>query len=183
MWTALPAILGLGLAAAVGTISVPDKKGIALMMRKLVVAAAISSATLAGFGIGAAYVNAQSGATEELPAYHANPPSAPLPTTLDPKLFPDAQTQSVYALAAKEKDVLYQQPCYCRCDKHVGHKSLLDCYVDRHASVCDVCKKEAVYAYQQSKQGKTPAQIRAAIIHGKWKDADLSQYGTPATSK
>jgi hypothetical protein len=154
--TALAIILGLGLAAAVGTISVPDKKGIAPMMRKLVAAAAISSATLAGFGIGAAYVNAQSGATEELPAYHADPPSAPLPAALDPKLFPDAQTQSVYALAAKEKDVLYQQPCYCRSDKHVGRKSLLDCYVDRHASVCDVCKKEAVYAYQQSKQGKTP---------------------------
>ena len=55
--------------------------------------------------------------------------------------------------------------------------------MDRHASVCDVCKKEAVYGYQQSKQGKTPAQIRAAIIQGKWKDADLSKYDTPAAVK
>jgi len=153
------------------------------MMRKLFVAAAISGAALTGFGIGAAYVNAQSGVAEELPAYHANPPSAPLPATLDPKLFPDAQTQNIYALADREKAVLYQQPCYCHCDKHVGHKSLLDCYVDRHASVCDVCKKEALYAYQQSKRGKTPAQIRAAIIQGKWKDADLSKYDTPAAEK
>jgi hypothetical protein len=106
-----------------------------------------------------------------------------LPATLDPKLFPDAQNQNIYALAAKGKAVLYQQPCYCHCDKHAGHKSLFDCYMDRHASVCDVCKKEAVYAYQQSKQGKTPAQIRAAIIQGKWKEADLSKYDSPAAVK
>lgn len=152
-------------------------------MRKALVVVALASAAMVGFGVGAAYVNAQSGTAEELPAYHANPSSAPLPATLDPKLFPDAQNQNVYALAAKEKDVLYQQPCYCHCDKHVGHKSLLDCYVDRHASVCDVCKKEAVYAYQQSKLGKTPTQIRAAIIQGKWKDANLSKYDTPAAMK
>jgi hypothetical protein len=153
------------------------------MMRKLVVIVAISSAAVAGFGMGAAFVNAQSGAAEDLPAYHANPPSAPLPATLDPKIFPDAQTQNIYSLAAKVKPVLYQQPCYCHCDRHVGHKSLLDCYVDRHASVCDTCKKEAVYAYQQFKLGKTSAQIRAAIIDGKWKEADLTPYNVPATSK
>ena len=153
------------------------------MIRNAVVAATLASAALVGFGIGAAYVSAQSAGTEDLPAYHANPPSAPLPATLDPKLFPDAQNRNIYAVAAKEKAVLYQQPCYCRCDRHVGHKSLLDCYVDRHASVCDVCKKEAAYAYQQSKLGKTPAQIRAAIIQGKWKDADLSKYDAPAALK
>jgi hypothetical protein len=153
------------------------------MMRKVLWVAAVSSAALAGFGIGAAYVNAQGGAVEDLPAYHANPPSAPLPATLDPKLFPDAQTQNIYALAAKEKVVLYQQPCYCHCDRHVGHKSLLDCYVDRHASVCDVCKKEAVFAYQQSRLGKTPAQIRAAIIQGQWKEADIPQSSAPSPLK
>jgi hypothetical protein len=152
-------------------------------MRNLFLAGAISTALLAGFGTGVAIVNAQSGATEELPAYHANPPVLPLPATLDPKTFPDAENQKIYALAAKEKPVLYQQPCYCRCDKHAGHKSLLDCYVDRHGSVCDVCKKEAVFAYQQTKLGKTPAQIRAAIVQGKWKEADLTQYATPAVAK
>jgi hypothetical protein len=55
--------------------------------------------------------------------------------------------------------------------------------VDRHGSVCDVCKKEAVFAYQQTKLGKTPAQIRAAIVQGKWKEADLTQYATPAVAK
>jgi hypothetical protein len=65
----------------------------------------------------------------------------------------------------------------------VGHKSLLDCYVDKHASVCSVCKMEAVYAYQQTKLGKTPAQIREAIIQGKWRDVDLSKYNAPPSGK
>jgi hypothetical protein len=118
-----------------------------------------------------------------LPAYHASAPTEPLPDTLDPKQFPDAQTQNIYALAAKEKSVLYQQPCYCRCDKEVGHKSLLDCYVDAHASHCILCKKEAVFAYTETQAGKTAAQIRKEIMDGKWKTVDLSQYDTLAPAQ
>jgi len=60
-----------------------------------------------------------------IPAYHPSRPRGPLPDTLDPKQFADAETQNIYALAAKEKSVLYQLPCYCRCDKEVGHNSSL----------------------------------------------------------
>jgi uncharacterized protein with PCYCGC motif len=117
-------------------------------------------------------------APADVPAYHAARPHNPLPETLDPKQFPDAETQNIYALAAKEKAVLYQQPCYCRCDKEVGHKSLLDCYVDAHAAHCILCKKEAVFTYTETQAGKTAAQIRKEIMDGKWKDVDLSQYDT-----
>jgi hypothetical protein len=121
-------------------------------------------------------------APADVPAYHAARPHDALPETLDPKQFPDAETQNIYALAAKEKAVLYQQPCYCRCDKEVGHKSLLDCYVDTHAAHCILCKKEAVFAYTETQAGKTAAQIRKEIMDGKWKDVDLSKYDTlPAT--
>jgi Protein of unknown function with PCYCGC motif len=106
-----------------------------------------------------------------------------LPTTLDPQQFPEPLNRNVYALAARVKSVLYQQPCYCRCDRHVGHTSLLDCYRDNHGAMCDVCKKEAVYSYEQTKLGKTPAQIRAAIMKGAWKSVDLSKYGAPSPSK
>jgi hypothetical protein len=58
----------------------------------------------------------------------------------------------------------------------VGHGSLLDCYVDKHASVCLLCKKEAVFTYNEWKQGKTASQIRQEIIDGKWKAVDLSKY-------
>jgi bacterial/archaeal transporter family protein len=35
--------------------------------------------------------------------------------------------------------------------------------------------KEAIFAYEQTKKGKTPAQIRAAIEHGDWQDVDLEK--------
>jgi len=151
-----------------------------------------------GFGVGFAHgQNAASssqtaapGPDSETPAYHASAPTGPLPATLDPKQFPDMRTQRIYALAAKVKPVLYQQPCYCRCDREVGHKSLLDCFGDMHGSICDVCKKEAVYTYQQTKLGKSPEQIRAGIMDGKWKQVDLTKYDSasaaataPATKK
>ena len=115
-----------------------------------------------------------------IPSYHAYALKPPFPATLDPKQFPDALNRNVYALAAKVRPVLYQQPCYCYCDRHIGHKSLLDCFVGMHGSECDVCQKEAVLAYQLTQKGKTPAQIRAAIIRGDWKSVNLSPYMMPA---
>jgi hypothetical protein len=115
----------------------------------------------------------------DIPAYHAEAPKGPLPETLDPKQFLDAETRNVYTLAAKEKAILYQQPCYCRCDKEVGHKSLLDCFTDYHGAHCMLCKKEAIFTYTESQQGRTAAQIRQEIMDGKWKDVDLTKYDDP----
>lgn len=111
-----------------------------------------------------------------LPPYHDSAPKTGLPAIQDPKQFPEIENQNLYALAAKEKAVLYQQPCFCHCNREVGHESLLDCFVDTHAAGCLLCKKEAVLAYDESKQGKTAAQIRQDIIEGKWKAVDLSKY-------
>ena len=114
---------------------------------------------------------------EEVPAYHPEAPSAKdLPETLDPNKFPDAITQNAYAMAAKVRPVLYQQPCYCHCDKELGHGSLLDCFVGMHAAMCNVCKWEGIYTYVQTKKKKTPAQIRAGILKGEWKKVDLTKY-------
>jgi hypothetical protein len=122
-------------------------------------------------------------ADQGIPSYHAYRLEPPIPTTLDPKQFPDALNRNVYALAAKVKPVLYQQPCYCYCDRSVGHKSLLDCFASEHGSQCDICQKEAVLAYQQTQKGKSPAQIRAAIIRGDWKSVDMKPYMTASTSR
>ncbi|HTV60888.1 MAG TPA: CYCXC family (seleno)protein [Verrucomicrobiae bacterium] len=111
-----------------------------------------------------------------VPPYHKHPPASPLPATLDPSQFSDPETRNIYALAAKVKALLYQMPCYCGCDKEAGHKSLLDCYRDMHASGCDLCKKEAVFAATESKKGRSPAQIRKEIILGDWKSVNLSSY-------
>jgi hypothetical protein len=118
-----------------------------------------------------------------VPSYHAYALKPPFPATLDPKQFPDALNRNVYALAAKIRPVLYQQPCYCYCDRHEGHKSLLDCFVGTHGAECDVCQKEAVLSYQLTQKGKTPAQIRAAIIDGDWRAVNLNAYMSSSTSR
>ena len=118
-----------------------------------------------------------------IPSYHAYAPKPPIPSTLDPKQFPDALNRNVYGLAGKIRSVLYQQPCYCYCDRHAGHKSLLDCFAGTHGAECDVCQKEAVLAYQLTQKGKTPAQIRAAIIRGDWQAINLNPYMADAGTR
>ncbi|MGC1967765.1 MAG: CYCXC family (seleno)protein [Candidatus Acidiferrales bacterium] len=179
------------------------------MVRRLLAVSAIFGFAIAGLGVGSApaqdsSTQAQSATTPtghdhdhaqasgaaattakakaDIPAYHAEAPKGPLPETLDPKQFLDAETRNVYTLAAKEKAILYQQPCYCRCDKEVGHKSLLDCFRDYHGAHCVLCKKEAIFTYTESQQGKTAAQIRQEIMDGKWKDVDLTKYDDPLPS-
>ncbi len=141
--------------------------------------AIVGSVAVAGVALlsvprGAASLAAQG--NEPTPAYHAQAPQGALPTTMDPASFNNPIVQNAYALAAKVKRVLYQQPCFCHCDRSIGHESLLDCYVGKHASVCDVCMKEAFYAYEQAMKKKTAAQIRDGILHGEWQQVDTSKY-------
>jgi hypothetical protein len=113
---------------------------------------------------------------EPTPAFHAQPPTDTLPPTMEPSLFPDTGVFNAYVVAGRVKKVLYQQPCYCHCDRSQGHGSLLDCFVSRHGSGCDICMKEAFYSYEQTHRGKTPAQIREGIMHGEWQKVDLAKY-------
>lgn len=78
-----------------------------------------------------------------------------------------------YELAAKIPKVLYQQPCYCYCDRSMGHKSLHSCFSSTHGAECGTCLKELYYTYTMNKQGKTAREIRAGIIKGDWKLIDL----------
>ncbi len=103
--------------------------------------------------------------------------------TLSPKQFDDPMVQNSYAIAARIKKTLYQQPCYCHCDRSQGHGSLLDCYVSKHASGCEICIRETFYASQQLAKGKTAAQIRDGINRGDWEKADVSKYRTYPPAK
>jgi len=125
----------------------------------------------------------QSGADDSVPAYHAKPPQSELPETLSPELFSDPVVQNAYAVAAKIKKTLYQQPCYCHCDRSQGHKSLLDCFASRHGSGCGTCIYEDLYSYEQSRKGKSAAQIREGIIKGEWKTVDATKYQQPLAEK
>jgi hypothetical protein len=53
--------------------------------------------------------------------------------TLDPALFV-GKVRLTHQIAREIPDVLDQLYCYCECDKHAGHKSLLSCYTDGHAA-------------------------------------------------
>jgi len=124
----------------------------------------------------------QNPAEEPVPAFHAAPSQGPLPATLSPTLFATVVVQNAYAVAARVKKILYQQPCYCHCDRSQGHGSLLDCFAGKHASGCDVCIREGFYAYEQSRKGKTAAQIRTGIEHGEWRQVDMTKYQAPLSA-
>jgi hypothetical protein len=113
---------------------------------------------------------------EPVPAFHPQPPSGDLPPTMEPSIYSDKLIFNAYVVAGRAKKVLYQQPCYCHCDRSSGHGSLLDCFTSRHGAGCDICQKEAFYAYEQTRKGKNPAQIREAIERGDWQKLDLAKY-------
>ena len=117
---------------------------------------------------------------DDIPAYNALPPSKPLPSVmtgnqLSGPYFTHSYQIIVYKMAAKIPNVLHQQPCFCRCDREMGHNSLHSCFEGTHGAACSTCMKEAVYSYQQTKLHKTPAQIRAGIEKGQWMNIDLEK--------
>jgi len=73
-----------------------------------------------------------------LPAWSSNPVTQTVERretrpTLDPALFV-GKARLAHQVAREIPDTLDQLYCYCECDKHMGHKSLLSCYTDGHAA-------------------------------------------------
>lgn len=116
----------------------------------------------------------------EVPKFNARPPAKG--STLPPLLGKEQlwaenaqypfQTHA-YELAAKIQAVLHQQPCYCYCDRGMGHNSLHSCFEGTHGAQCSICLKELYYSYSMNQKGKTAAQIRQGIMKGEWKQVDL----------
>jgi hypothetical protein len=116
-----------------------------------------------------------------VPKFHDRPPAKgtdlPPILTVDQLIGSNAQfpyQTHAYELAAKIPKVIYQQPCYCYCDRSMGHKSLHSCFSGTHGAECGTCLKELYYTYTMYKQGKSARQIRAGIINGDWKQIDLA---------
>jgi len=111
-----------------------------------------------------------------IPAYHRTEKDAkPFPPLLPASQFARYPVVArAYAIAHEIPGVLAQQPCYCYCDREFHHTSLLDCFTSTHTAGCMTCLKETYFSYQMTKQGKKPAEIRAAIIHGDWRNANLN---------
>jgi len=110
-------------------------------------------------------------------AYHKEPPTGPLPATLDPEPFKDQKSVYVgYSIASKIPGLLYQEPCLCPCDKLAHHESLLDCFTSGHGEHCPVCRSQVFFIYEQHKKGKTASEIRNAIEKGDAWEVDANKY-------
>ena len=134
------------------------------------------------FAVTAASYAQWSNPADDVPAYH---PAAPLKLTALPPILGGPKLTGenfrfpwqlhVYQQAAKVSTVLYQLPCNCRCDRSLGHTSLRSCFEGLHGTECSTCAKEALFAYQQTRMGKNPAQIREAIARHDYEAIDLEK--------
>jgi hypothetical protein len=68
-----------------------------------------------------------------------------------------------YEMAAQIPGVLDGLYCYCDCNKHSDHRSLLTCFQDDHGAACDVCLTEAALAYRMTRDGRSLKDIRVAV--------------------
>ena len=142
-------------------------------MKQVLLTAALGLITLAGYA-------QWSNPADEIPAYHPQPPA---PGTLLPGVLSGNQLTGpsfhypwqvrVYKQAAVIQEVLYQLPCYCRCDRALGHSSLHSCFEGTHGAECSTCAKEEHYAYLMTQQGKSPKQIREGIERKDYDAVDL----------
>lgn len=149
-------------------------------MKKLVVRRWLLAAVICAFTV--ASYSQWSNPSDDVPAYH---PSAPLHVSALPPILHGAQLKGenfrypwqvhVYQDAARVSRVLYQLPCNCRCDRELGHTSLRSCFEGLHASECVTCAQEGFYAYQKTRAGWTPAQIRAGIARHQYETIDLQK--------
>ena len=116
----------------------------------------------------------QSADNDPTPPYFVNAAAAqPLPKTDKPSAFTNKFVVAGYSAANETPEVLAQQPCYCYC-KRRGHRSLLDCFAAKHAADCDICVREAIFAQQEHKLGKSAEQIRTEIMNGAWKSIQVT---------
>lgn len=102
---------------------------------------------------------------EKAPPYYENVEDVKdIPKTLSPGAFDDPTTKQAYQVAQDNPKLLLQLPCYCPCDRaDIGHKSLLDCFVDTHAAGCGICKSEAIRAARLQKEGVSIQDIRLKL--------------------
>jgi hypothetical protein len=124
---------------------------------------------------------------DDIPAYNSQPPAKG--TKLPPILSGSQLTGDyfrypwqvkVYKEAATIQPVLHQLPCYCRCDKALGHNSLHSCFEGTHGAICSTCAKEEHYAYLMTQQKKTPKQIRDGIERKEFESIDLQAVSSAA---
>lgn len=104
---------------------------------------------------------AEMGRAHRHPEARLSPGDAPL---MPPERYgADTRTSRAYQAAWTIPTVIDALYCYCRCEEHSDHRSLLDCFASDHAAACDICMREAEIAYRMAMEGETLGRIRAEI--------------------
>ena len=148
-------------------------KGRTVVLAALLVGASIFNAGISGWNRDAhadSLLGQQASAqekqtTQRTPPYYENLEDVrEIPKTLSPEKFDDPTTKQAYQIAQDDPKLLMQLPCYCPCDgPQVGHKSLLDCFVDKHAAGCGICTSEALRAARLKNEGVSIQDIRLKL--------------------
>ncbi len=100
----------------------------------------------------------------QIPAHYATAPAIDsLAPILPPEKF-SGKAREAYQAVKEIPQIIAQLPCYCHCDRSLGHKSLHSCFENDHAASCATCIGEALMAYQLQKQGIPAARIREQIV-------------------
>ncbi len=71
--------------------------------------------------------------TAAQPAQESPEEVGSLPATLSSEFF-TGEVKEGYQIAEAMPDILAGLRCYCGCDRSMGHRNLLDCFVDDHAA-------------------------------------------------
>lgn len=82
-----------------------------------------------------------------------------------------ANVAAHYRAAEANQDVYSQIPCYCGCERSIGHRHLADCFVrsdgegwDAHAAGCVVCTDESARVRRLLGDGIGTTIIRQSIV-------------------
>jgi hypothetical protein len=82
--------------------------------------------------------------------------------------------RTLYRFVGSHLGLMTQLPCFCGCDRELGHHSIADCFVEHsgdgkpaawntHGTTCGMCMGIARDAMTLSAQKKTALEIRAHI--------------------
>jgi hypothetical protein len=87
---------------------------------------------------------------------------------LSPARF-TGKTASSYKVAQENPELMDHMYCFCYCKKTIGHKSLLSCFTDKHASNCTICQDQAFYAKILHDKSMDFGQVRKEVDRKFWR--------------
>ncbi|HGL6721183.1 MULTISPECIES: PCYCGC domain-containing protein [Burkholderia] len=87
---------------------------------------------------------------------------------LAPEQFADPETRHAYWVATQIPATLNQLYCWCGCENTGEHRSNLQCFEDKMAVSCPVCRGTAEIAFDMKRKGITDAGRIQAAVDAKW---------------